>query len=49
LATLDASLSTAGTLVKAYGVPVASSGNGTLKAYVLFYFVPGTGVVPPAQ
>ena len=50
LATLDASLSTAGTLVKVYGVPVAgASGNGTIKAYVLLYFVPGTGVVQPAQ
>lgn len=31
------------TLVKVYGVPVAASGNGLLKAYVLFYF---TGTAP---
>jgi hypothetical protein len=31
------------TLVKVYGVPVAASGNGVLKAYVLFYF---TGTAP---
>jgi len=42
LSTLDGALAS-GTLVKVYGVPVASSGNGTLKAYVLFYF---TGTLP---
>lgn len=46
---LDTALSAPGTLVKVYGVPVASTGNGTLKAYVLFYFPTGTGVVQPAQ
>jgi hypothetical protein len=49
LTALDNVLSTAGTLVKVYGVPVVASGNGTIKAYVLLYFPTGTGVVLPTQ
>jgi hypothetical protein len=45
LGSLDTALAT-GTPVKVYGVPVAASGNGLLKAYVLFYF---TGNVLPNQ
>jgi hypothetical protein len=48
LTALD-NLLTAGTLVKVYGVPEYGSGNGRLKAYVLFYFPTGTGVVLPTQ
>ena len=48
LTALDNALTT-GTLVKVYGVPVASSGNGMFKAYVLFYYPSGNGVVLPTQ
>ena len=48
LTALDNALTT-GTLVKVYGVPVASSGNGVIKAYVLFYFPTGNGDVQPTQ
>jgi hypothetical protein len=46
LTALDNALTT-GTLVKVYGVP-EPSGN-RLKAYVLFYFPTGTGIVTPTQ
>jgi hypothetical protein len=42
LSTLSGVL-TSGTPVKLYGVPVTASGNGTIKAYVHFYF---TGTAP---
>jgi hypothetical protein len=45
LSTLDGAL-LAGTPVKVYGVPVDISGNGTLKAYVLFYFTGAANTLP---